>query len=246
MASTRGSSRLAERLRAARGAMEELPREATVTSVAPTRDQTGRVTIGVGRVRVGPIDALTAHELGIREGCVLDGAARGALVEAVETQLARQDAIRLIRARARSARELMDRLALKGHSRAAARNAVDRLVRAGVVDDETLASNTAQRLASRRDLSPRAAEIRLRARGIEASTARRAAEGAFQGTDLEEQALGLARKRLRTIPSGTDPRAAARRVLGYLARRGYDHETCRRAVEQAMRSATNSAGEPRR
>jgi regulatory protein len=159
------------------------------------------------------------------------------LAAALAREAARTDALRLLRARARAAQDLISRLVHKGHARADAAAAVERLGRAGLIDDEALARDRAERLAAGARLGPRAAQVKLRALGLGGGVSAEAVSDAFRGVDLLAQATEAARRRAASLRASVDEQTLRRRLFGYLARRGYDHDTCRQAVEQALGSA---------
>lgn len=234
---------------ARRRAEEQLERldavdpERAVSAIKPTTDSTARVHVRVGRDRFGPVMQELIADAGVRVGEPLSVESRGVLAEAICIEAARTDALRLLGARARSKRDLTMRLLRKGHERAHAATAVDRLEGVGLLDDESLARDRAERIASEGRSGPRGAEVKLRSVGIDPRTASRAVTEAFRGVDTLEQAVALAQRRERSIPAGLDAPTRKRRLYGYLARRGYDHDTCRRAVERALGGADDDTTE---
>jgi regulatory protein len=205
-----------------------------IRSVRPEGGDQNRFRVRIGRAAFGPVHAADIDALGLSAGDALDGQTRDGLAEAMAREAARSEALRLLRTRARSRGDLARRLARKGHDRQAAAAALDRLARVGLIDDAALAADRAEALASRGRAGPRAAEQRLRASGIEQPIAARAVRAAYEGVDLQEHAAEAARKRARTLSDRLDPATRRRRLYGFLARRGYDHETCAHAVEQAL------------
>ncbi|MBK7405622.1 MAG: regulatory protein RecX [Phycisphaerales bacterium] len=214
--------------------LDGLAPDATVTALRPTGEDAARFNLKVGRVQVGPIHADDVQQLGLRVGLPIDGAVLSALGAALAREAARADAMRLLRARPRSKMDLVRRLTIKGHEREHAGAAADRLERAGLINDEALAATRAENLAETGKAAPRAAEVKLRALGLASPVATKAVREAFQGLDLVAQATEAARKRVRALGPAIDEATRRRRVWGYLARRGYDHETCRRALDDAL------------
>lgn len=83
-------------------------------------------------------------------------------------------------------------------------------------------------------------EIRRRMlnRGVPPDVAANVSRQATEGRDDASEALRLARVRVRACPPTLSPEAIRRRVFAWLARRGYDDETCRSAVERATKEIT--------
>lgn len=106
---------------------------------------------------------------------------------------------------------------------------VDELVAAGLVDDQALARQIAERRVAEHAEGPASLYARLRARGIPAGLARQTVEEAFAEIPPDE----LARRALERVwPRYAHlPRAvAARRALALLLRRGIPADAARRAV----------------
>ena len=90
----------------------------------------------------------------------------------------------------------------------------------------------AREICARGPASPRLIMQKLRQRRIDADLARRVAEETLADTDPVEEAIALAEKRMRSMRSV--PRAtAARRIAAALARRGFDMDTIRAAIQRA-------------
>ena len=76
-------------------------------------------------------------------------------------------------------------------------------------------------------------EAELLERGIDRGLADAVLHEAFVDRDEDSEALELAREKVRTSPARLTPEAVRRRAFAYLARRGFDEETARQAVEIA-------------
>lgn len=211
-----------------------LPADAPVSAVKPFGDDPARFAIHLGRVRLGPVHAADLDALDLVVGSPLDAPARLRLAGALAREAARADALALLRTRSRSKRDLLDRLALKGHDRTPAREALDRLERVGLLDDAALARDRAAVIAESGRAGPRAAEVKLRALGIDPAAASGAVGDAYAGIDTLAQATEAAHRRARTFGPDLDRPTRQRRLYGFLARRGYDHDTCRKATEAAL------------
>jgi regulatory protein len=103
----------------------------------------------------------------------------------------------------------------------------------GLVDDRKVAAAYVRSQVEDTRISRLVLEVSLEERGIDAGIIDTVLNEAFSGRDEQNDALELARERVRTSPARLAPEAIRRRVYSYLARRGYDEETCRWAVETA-------------
>ena len=139
-------------------------------------------------------------------------------------------ALRLLSHHERSRSELRSRLARKGFAPATIDQVLDRLADAGLQSDERFAEAFAIGAQRGRGLSASAVQGELRRRGIDRKLAAQAA--AERPEEEEARAKALAERRAARL-SGLPPQVVSRRLLSYLARRGYPGEVCRRLAAQA-------------
>jgi regulatory protein len=141
-------------------------------------------------------------------------------------------ALRLLSSRPRSRRELELRLRGAGFEVDEVEGELGRLEAVGLVDDEAFARLAVEHELTVRRSGRRAVGSRLAARGIDRGTIDAALEEALAAPD-EDRALELARTRVSRL-SGVAPEQAYSRLVGFLARRGYDASVARRAARQAL------------
>jgi len=146
---------------------------------------------------------------------------------------ARDRALNLLSFRDRSRRELERRLRQAGFEDDDVGEALDGLARVGLVDDARFARAVVELEAGRRLSGRRVVESRLVAKGVDRESARAAmAELDDPGAErarAEELARGRA-ARMAGLPSD----AAYRRLVGFLARRGYAPSLCRDVARRAL------------
>lgn len=140
-------------------------------------------------------------------------------------------ALGLLAVRPRSRRELQSRLERAGFDHDEVQEELDRLTAVGLVDDRAFAQAFAEHALRVRLAGRRAVAAALAAKGVERATI----EGALSelDTDEETRALELARGRVRQL-GGLAPEAAQRRLVAFLARRGYEPGMARRAASSAL------------
>lgn len=165
--------------------------------------------------------ALEAYESGDAGGQLIDAEA-----EAAKTPV-RSRALGLLDQRARSRKELRDRLVAADFEPEVVDTVVDDLAGAGLVDDEAFAKEWVRQRHARRGKSARALNLELKEKGVEAADRAIALE---QITEESEEAVArqVAEKKARTlkrVPADRHERDKfLRRVVGTLARRGYNQE----------------------
>ncbi|MGV0368452.1 recombination regulator RecX [Corynebacterium aurimucosum] len=165
--------------------------------------------------------ALEAYESGDAGGQLIDGEAEAAKAPV------RSRALGLLDQRARSRKELRDRLVAADFEPEVVDTVVDDLAGAGLVDDEAFAKEWVRQRHARRGKSARALNLELKEKGVEAADRAIALE---QITEESEEVVArqVAEKKARTlkrVPADRHERDKfLRRIVGTLARRGYNQE----------------------
>ena len=204
--------------------------------ITGVRERRGKARVFVDGEFWAEIDAAVAAERGLREGVALS------LEELDEARVAGERALAMARAlnflgyRARSAREVRDRLRRYGYGEETVGGVVERLEELGYLDDEDFARLAAREKARR--YGPRRVAAELRRSGVDAELAEEAVQEEFAGRAEAEQARYAAARRDHRGGST----AEARRVYGFLMRRGYSAEVCAE-VAREYREASAEAEE---
>jgi len=121
--------------------------------------------------------------------------------------------------RARSRKELADKLAQRHVPDDLATRLLDRFEEVGLVDDAAFARSWVEGRLTARGLAPRAIAQELRRKGVDDEVAREAL-GIIGTDDQEEAARALVRKKLRSL-TRVDDATRTRRLVGMLGRKGY-------------------------
>jgi regulatory protein len=188
--------------------------------ITGVRERRGKARIWVDGEFWAEIDAEVALERGLREGVALGLEELDEARAAGERALAMNRALHFLGYRARSRREVRDRLRRYGYGQETVEGVVGRLVELGYLDDKEFA-RTATRSKARR-YGPRRVSADLRRSGVDAELAQNVVDEEFAGrSELEEARSAAARRYNR---GGSD--AEARRVYGFLVRRGYSSDVC--------------------
>ncbi|WP_280431649.1 recombination regulator RecX [Nocardia brasiliensis] len=140
-------------------------------------------------------------------------------------------------ARARSRAELAQRLAAKGYTADVTDRALDRLAEVGLIDDAAFAE---QWVHSRHTFSGKGKQAlaqELRRKGVDPADAAPALD-TITDDDEESRARDLVRRKLRTLPTTLDREKALRRLVGMLARRGYNQSTAFAVVKSELAEAS--------
>jgi regulatory protein len=184
------------------------------------RERRGRARISVDGEFWAEIDAGVAAERGLREGVALSHEELGEVRVVGERALAMARALNFLGYRARSEREVRDRLRRYGYGEETVGAVIRRLEELGYLDDAEFARMVAREKA--RKYGPRRVSVELRRSGVDAEVAHEVVEEEFAGRSEIEAAFSAAARRYNR--GGSD--AEARRVYGFLMRRGYSAEVC--------------------
>jgi regulatory protein len=134
--------------------------------------------------------------------------------------------------RPRSRRELERRLRQAGFEADEVDEELGRLEAVGLVDDEAFARQVAEHELGVRRSGRRAVVSRLIGSGVPRDTIDRTL-GELDGSTEDERALELARSRARRLEH-LPPEQAFSRLVGFLARRGYEGAVARHAARAAL------------
>jgi regulatory protein len=204
-----------------------------VTALEPDPRRAGTVRVDVDEQRFASVPAEVVLAEGLEVGQVLDAAVRARLVAAAEQESAYRTGLRALERRGFARADLARRLLRKGHARPAVDQALEQLAGIGMLDDATFAEHYVATRSARgrgpvrltRDLIAMGVERRVIDRAL---AAHRADVG-----ETTEVPLALASKRAAQL--GSLPRAAKRRrLLAYLARRGFTGSEIGAVVKQVV------------
>jgi len=141
--------------------------------------------------------------------------------------------------RARSRKELSDKLAAKGVPAELATRLLDRFEEVGLVDDiafaRTWVSQRQSAAGGGKGLARRALAQELRRKGVSDQTTREVLDE-LDPADEDAAARELVRRKLRTL-SRVDDQTATRRLVGMLARKGYPSGLAFSVVREELAAA---------
>ena len=191
-----------------------------ITALETDPRRAGTVRIDVDEQRFASVPAELVLLEGLTVGQTLDAALRARLGVAAEQESAYRTALRALERRGFARADLARRLLRKGHARPAVEAALEQLAGIGMVDDAVYAEHYVA-TRSARGRGPLRLTRDLIAMGVDRRVIDRAlAAHRADGGETPDVPLALASKRAAQL--GNLPRAAKRRrLLAYLARRGF-------------------------
>lgn len=139
--------------------------------------------------------------------------------------------LRSTKARPQTETELRTKLRSRDHTDDAIDNAIERATELGAIDDVAFAKAWVNDRGVGRGYSALRIREELRRRAVPEGVIDDAM-GALEARDDLSVATELARSRAQRLPAALEPEAVARRLLGFLARRGYPEGLSRRVAIQ--------------
>ncbi len=142
--------------------------------------------------------------------------------------------LRLLTVRARTRSELTDRMIKRGYSDEVAQTVLERLAAVGLVDDVDFAAQWVRSRQTYAGKGKRALAAELRTKGVDDDVIDAALDGIDAGAE-RVRAEGLVERRLRREVLGDgDDAKVTRRLVGMLARRGYNQSMAVAVVAEAL------------
>jgi regulatory protein len=194
--------------------------------ITGVRERRNRARVSVDGEYWAEIDAAVAIENGLRVGVDFSQEELDRVRVEGERPVAMGRALNLLGYRARSEAEIRDRLQRYGYVRETIDIVVLRLNELGYLDDAEFARLKAREKARR--YGPRRVSVELRKSGVGETLAREVVEEEFAGRSEVGEARSAAARRYNE--RGSD--AEARRVYGFLVRRGYSAEVCAQVARE--------------
>ena len=207
--------------------------ESRVTKLQPTQRDPNRVMIRVDGKVVATLPREVIDELGISIDLEWTESIAGRVDVAVDSDKARKYAMNALGRRALSCGELADRIRRRGHSQSVAAQVVGELVARGYLDDLAYARAVIRSERARKPAGPALLGAKLLKKRVDRAVIDRAIAEADADYDQVEAAVALAERRLRTAAmQKADAETRKRRLWGLLARRGFNVDTIRAAMDQ--------------
>lgn len=218
-----------------------------ILAIKPTQRDANRATVRVGSTQrkadgsrrkgrvVATLTSRAIADLGLQVGQAWDDRLAERVEAAAGIDKAMRAAMNRLSRRAMSGWMLRDKLKTLGHSALVIDAVLDRLADLDLLDDEQFGRALVREVMARKPAGPALLKQKLFQKGIRGALADRlVADATDDGDAQRESAISLARKRAASM-ANLDKQTRDRRLYGQLARRGFDPDTIRAAME-AVRS----------
>ena len=213
-----------------------------VTNLAPDPRQPGYQVVEVDRGRFASLPAAALVPLEISRGAAIDPQTFSVLQQLADIEAAYRAAVRAQTRRPHARADLRRRLMKKQHPGTAVDAALERLAAQELLDDRRFAEHFVATRAQQGRGAIRLLQD-LRRQGVDQRIAEAAvtASLAAEGFDEVRALRQVAERRARQL--GDLPQTAKRRrLLAYLARRGYQGAAVRKVVEELLVQALGGDG----
>ncbi|MGE5589648.1 MAG: regulatory protein RecX [Bacillota bacterium] len=204
---------------------------ARITGIRQLKGRSGRCEVALDDGSSLKLLPEVVLRLGLRQGQEVDQASVLAAAELDETVRAREYALDLLSRSARSEKQIRDKLRQRGVPQAVAESVLEGLRRSGLLDDAAYSRTYVSARLADRPMGRRALMQELAQRGVDRQTAQGALEAGLEGRSEEDLAVAAAAARwprLAHLPRED----ALRKLLAYLARRGFSQGVCWRATRR--------------
>jgi regulatory protein len=206
-----------------------------ISALDPDPRRPGAVRVAVAGAVYCTVPEAVARAEGLKLGQAVDDALHERLFRAADAEAAFRAALRSLEARPYAGRDLGRRLVKKGHPQEAADAALERLVGLGLLDDAAFARNYVQSRAARGRGPARVTRDLVRM-GVDRESIDQAVAQEWEGEsgrDRGEMTVALVERRAAQL--GELPRPVKRRrLLAFLARRGFTGREAIDAVQKAV------------
>ncbi|HEY2377491.1 MAG TPA: regulatory protein RecX [Gemmatimonadaceae bacterium] len=206
-----------------------------VTSITAAPRRNGRFDVAVDGGHVATLSLEALERLRLAVGVVVDERLDAALARETSIVATYDRALNMIALRARSSAELRRLLVRKRELPEYVDVAIDRLLRAGFLDDASFARQFARSKAVGAGLSRRRVQLELARRGVAREVADAAITEVFADEHVDEEGTleRVARKKLKSLER-LDTTVQRRRLYSFLARRGYDGDDIARTLRTVL------------
>ena len=202
-----------------------------ISGIVPVTRPAGRFSVQVDGRELAVLSLEAIERLRLVVGRSVTG-----LEDAIQLEAKRLDAydraLGILAFRARSSSELARSLIRKGEGRAHVEWAIARLIEQGLLDDEAFARSFARAKVVDGKQSRRRVQQDLARKGVSRTVSDHAIDTVFEEEAVDQRSIveEAARKKLRSL-AGLEPAVQRRRLYGFLARRGYEIDDIRGALD---------------
>ncbi len=203
----------------------------TITAITPTPRHPGRFELLVEGKSFATLSLEAVERLRLAVGSSVEGLEERIAHEALALKTYDR-ALNMLAFRGRASRELARSLERKGEPRELVTRAIERLTEQGLLDDAAFAESFTRAKVLGAKQSKRRVQQDLARKGVARDVSDAAIEAVFEDEQVDQRDIveQAARKKLASLRK-LEPVVRRRRLYAFLARRGYDSEDIRGAMD---------------
>jgi regulatory protein len=206
--------------------------EKVITKIETQEKNPKRKSIYLDEQFAFGLDQETVYRYGLREGNRLAQKKIDEILKSEERRRAKEKALNYLSYRARSEKEIKDKLKKKEFPGTIIDEVISDLKRLNLVDDFEFASLWIKDRLEHKPKGERVLKLELLKKGIKKEIIQKALEEFYPSkTEEMEIALELVKKRERRYKD-LDKMVAKRRLFNFLLRRGFSYEVVREALDE--------------
>jgi regulatory protein len=204
-----------------------------ITDIRPSSKRPERASVMVDGKFAISLSHRRIDDMGLAVGMNWDDTLAAQVVRARLVEKATKAAMNRLNRRPMSRRQLQQKLLEKEHPPDIVNEVLDKAQAVGALDDEAYARTLARELTLHRHAGPAMLRMRLRAKGIDRAVIDVIVSEIEQSDTQMEQALRLARKKIRSL-TRCDAMTRKRRLWAAMARRGYSRDVMETVLNELL------------
>ncbi|MCI0514585.1 RecX family transcriptional regulator [candidate division KSB1 bacterium] len=208
-----------------------------ITGIEPQKRNPHRRSIFLDGAFAFGLDEELVLKFALHEGDLLADEMISTLILTAEKKRAREQALHFLSYRARSEKEVREKLQKNGIDEDTIEWVLADLKQRQLIDDHQFALAFVHDRMTLHPSGPLALQQDLKRAGIGAEIIDLALEEAFRGQSPFQAALALAQKRM-VLLKNVEPDKAKKRLIDFLMRRGFEWEIIREVLEQIQFDAS--------
>jgi len=203
----------------------------TITAITPAPRHPGRFELLVDGKAYATLSLEAIERLQLAVGREVGGLAERIAAEAAQLKVYDR-ALNMLAFRGRASRELARSLERKGEPRELVSRAIERLTEQGLLDDSAFAESFTRAKVLGAQQSRRRVQQDLARKGVAREVSDAAIATVFEEEQVDQRQIveQAARKKLASLRK-LEPMVRRRRLYAFLARRGYDADDIRLAMD---------------
>lgn len=204
-----------------------------ITKIEPQKRNKNRVSVYIDETFAFGVDMEVAYTCGLKEGLDIDRQWLDEVVRKEEQFRAQNYALNLLSYRARSEREIMERMQQKGYELSVIEDTIAYLKEQGYLDDHAFAEMFIRDKSELNKYGQNRIKTELYKKGVAREVINGLIEEMIDSNSEYEKAKELAEKKIKSYQKDSK-QAQYRKLNGFLIRKGYPYDVVSRVVKELV------------